>query len=147
MEPNRTYAVYVNEDDRNPTLIDRLFTRSEAEAVLATVEQLNYSATMTAVEAIADSPADETPADSGGGNDREAEENPIPSPGGDRRSEEAKGDQVDNVNLKPDGGNSQSYLARRLARDHPDILERMKAASPSSTPRRRATSGRIGWRG
>lgn len=37
--------------------------------------------------------------------------------------------QVDNINLKREavGGTSQSYLLRRLARDAPDILERVKA--------------------
>jgi hypothetical protein len=40
--------------------------------------------------------------------------------GGDRRSEAAE-HQVDNVNLKHKGGNSASYLAARLKRDHPPI--------------------------
>jgi hypothetical protein len=41
-------------------------------------------------------------------------------------------EQVDNVKLT-EGGNSADYLARRIARDRPDILARMKAgAFPSA---------------
>ncbi len=47
--------------------------------------------------------------------------------GGDRRSEVAKEFQVDVVNLKTKGGNDADYLTARIARDRPDILERMTA--------------------
>jgi hypothetical protein len=36
-------------------------------------------------------------------------------------------DNVDNININPVGGTSATYLARRIARDRPDILHRMKA--------------------
>ena len=48
-----------------------------------------------------------------------AESMPLGSHGGGR-------EQVDIINLNP-GGTSATYLARRIARDRPDILERMKA--------------------
>lgn len=51
---------------------------------------------------------------------------PQPTPGGDRRSEEAKADQGANGTLKR-GSNQAGYLTARIARDRPDILERMKA--------------------
>src|SRR5208337_4774139 len=35
--------------------------------------------------------------------------------------------QVDNVNLKTQGGNHSTYLRARLQRDHPEILERLEA--------------------
>ena len=57
---------------------------------------------------------------------------PMGPMGGDRRSDAAgailrikKANQGDNVTLI-DRGNRSSYIAARLARDHPDILERMK---------------------
>jgi hypothetical protein len=37
--------------------------------------------------------------------------------GGDRRSENAKADQVDNINLKTKGGTSRAYILARLDRD------------------------------
>jgi hypothetical protein len=45
--------------------------------------------------------------------------------GGDRRSEQAR-DQVDNINLKTQGGTSSNYTLARLRRDRPDLdaLER-----------------------
>lgn len=42
-----------------------------------------------------------------------------------KTEQEARADKVDNINLML-GGTGSSYLAARLARDHPDILERMK---------------------
>lgn len=50
---------------------------------------------------------------------------PIGGPGGDRRSE---GFQVDNINLKLNG-TDPNYLAARIARDRPDIHEKMKAGA------------------
>jgi hypothetical protein len=47
---------------------------------------------------------------------------PLKANGGDRRSAEAK-EQIDNVKLKTDGGNSVDYLAARIKRDRPDIAE------------------------
>ena len=44
-----------------------------------------------------------------------------------------KGEKVDNRNLS--SGTSANYLTRRIARDHPDILERMKAGELSRTRR------------
>ena len=41
--------------------------------------------------------------------------------------------QVDNVNLKTQGGNHSTYLRARLQRDHPEILERTSVISRSST--------------
>ena len=42
--------------------------------------------------------------------------------GGDRRSQQVKGNQLDNINLKLKGGTQSAYLRARLARDHPDVL-------------------------
>ncbi len=47
---------------------------------------------------------------------------PLVEHGGDRKSDI----QVDNVNLNKGGENSE-YLTARIARDNPEILERMKA--------------------
>jgi hypothetical protein len=54
-----------------------------------------------------------------------AADKPLAAPGqiGNGRGD---GSRVYNVNSK-DSGNTQSYLLRRLARDAPDILERVKA--------------------
>lgn len=41
--------------------------------------------------------------------------------GGDRRSEQARQDQVDNINLK--GGTQVAYIKARLQRDYPDLAE------------------------
>lgn len=48
----------------------------------------------------------------------------LKSHGGDRRSEEARRDQVDNINLK--GGTQAAYLKARLRRDHPEIAEELE---------------------
>ena len=48
-----------------------------------------------------------------------------------RPTKEEQGDKVDNVNLIQ-GGNRADYLTRRIARDRPDILERMKAGEYAS---------------
>jgi len=53
---------------------------------------------------------------------------PLDEPGGDRKS--AQRDQSDNVTLKR--GNSESYLRRRLARDRPDLYERVNAGELSA---------------
>jgi len=53
-----------------------------------------------------------------------AEEVPLRGVGAPTAEETAN---VDNVNISPVGGNQATYLARRIARDRPDILERMKA--------------------
>ena len=45
--------------------------------------------------------------------------------GGDHMPGDRK--QVDDVNLLSQGGNQVSYLTARIKRDHPEILERMKA--------------------
>lgn len=52
--------------------------------------------------------------------------------GGDRKSAEY---QIDNCqsDLSVQGGNDPAYLTARIARDHPDILERMKAGEYRST--------------
>jgi hypothetical protein len=41
-------------------------------------------------------------------------------------------DRVDVINSKAEGGTSQSYLLRRLARDAPEVLERVKAGEITS---------------
>ena len=51
--------------------------------------------------------------------DKAKEQGPMPPHGGNRKIE---GKQVDNVNLIK-GGNSQSYLARRLLRDAPELFK------------------------
>jgi len=50
---------------------------------------------------------------------------PLAKHGGDHTSEKAKAEQDDNISLLH--GTSSEYLAKRIARDHPAILERMKA--------------------
>ena len=45
--------------------------------------------------------------------------------GGDHMPGDRK--QVDDVNLLSQGGTQASYLTSRIKRDHPEILERMKA--------------------
>jgi hypothetical protein len=52
--------------------------------------------------------------------------------GGDRRSEQAKADQVDNVNLIEGGGNSAVYALSRLKRDRPDLAEKVVAGEMSA---------------
>jgi len=47
---------------------------------------------------------------------------PQPKPGGDRRSEQYQGN-----NITVMRGTKPDYLAARIARDCPDILDRMKA--------------------
>lgn len=57
----------------------------------------------------------------------------LAMPGGDRRSV-AVVDQIDNINLKSgQGGTSESYLRRRLRRDHPAIYERVAAGLISAS--------------
>ena len=53
----------------------------------------------------------------------------IKQHGGDRASPT---NQVDYVILKHDGGNNADYLTARIARDRPDILDRMKAGEFTS---------------
>lgn len=48
------------------------------------------------------------------------EAKPLQDHGGDRT-----GEQVDSINLK--SSDTSDYRVARIARDHPDILERMKA--------------------
>ena len=48
---------------------------------------------------------------------------PIPKHGGDRKSRDNQGVYVTLIR----GSNSADYLTARIARDRPDILERMKA--------------------
>jgi hypothetical protein len=46
---------------------------------------------------------------------------------------EAEKANCDNVTIRDnEGGNSADYLTRRIARDHPDIFERMKAGEYQS---------------
>ena len=54
----------------------------------------------------------------------------LGSHGGDRRSAQAKQDQPDNISLKY--GTDATYLLRRLARDAPDVLERVKTGEIKS---------------
>jgi hypothetical protein len=69
---------------------------------------------------------------------------PADHHGGDRRSEEAR-DQEDNIILKSKCGTSADYLTARIARDRPDILERMKAGGGGGPPSGRSlTAGRVG---
>jgi hypothetical protein len=57
---------------------------------------------------------------------------PIAEHGGDRKSE-ARDNQGDVVTLIPtERGNSADYLAARIARDHPEILDEMKSGVFSS---------------
>jgi len=51
------------------------------------------------------------------------EATPIPKHGGDRKSRDNQGVYVTLIR----GSNSADYLTARIARDRPDILERMKA--------------------
>jgi hypothetical protein len=60
---------------------------------------------------------------------------PLAEHGGDRRSEEIQGN---NVTLKS-RGNSKEYRTARIARDAPDVFERMKAGDFPCSSRR--TSG------
>lgn len=48
--------------------------------------------------------------------------------GGDRRSEKFQGD---NVTLKPQRGNADTYIRRRLKRDNPDLAERVESGELS----------------
>ncbi|MDP9355965.1 MAG: hypothetical protein M3R02_11930 [Chloroflexota bacterium] len=58
---------------------------------------------------------------------RAAEPKKLLGHGGDRTA-----GQVDSVNLPhTDGGTSADYLTARIARDHPAILERMRAGGSS----------------
>lgn len=59
---------------------------------------------------------------------------PIDKQGGDRKSEKAK-NQDDNVILIK--GNAADYLTRRIARDHPEILDRMKAGETAKAMQER----------
>ncbi|MDM4015282.1 hypothetical protein [Roseiconus lacunae] len=56
---------------------------------------------------------------------QEARENPAMGWGGDRSKDTDK--QVDNVNLKNQGGNSSDYTLRRLARDGHDELRLLES--------------------
>jgi len=56
---------------------------------------------------------------------------PLRKDGGDRRSEKARSGLPYNVDQKSRGTNS-IYLTRRIARDHPDIIQRMKDGEFSS---------------
>jgi len=47
---------------------------------------------------------------------------PQPPPGGDRRSDQYQGNNITLIR-----GTNPDYLTARIARDRPDILERMKA--------------------
>ena len=62
---------------------------------------------------------------------RELEKAPLRKDGGDRRSEKARSELCDNSDQKSRGTNS-IYLIRRIARDRPDILQRMKDGEFSS---------------
>lgn len=53
---------------------------------------------------------------------------PLAKHGGDRKSEDY---QVDNVNLKTKGGNDTEYTLRRLARDCPEMLDKIEAGELS----------------
>lgn len=55
----------------------------------------------------------------------QAESAPELKDGGDRKSEVFRRNQGDNVTLKK-RGNDQSYLARRLKRDHPAIFDKLE---------------------
>lgn len=44
-----------------------------------------------------------------------------------RPTKEEEENKVDNINLKTVGGTSSSYLTARIARDCPEVLEKMKA--------------------
>ena len=57
--------------------------------------------------------------------DRAEGAEPLAGHGGDHKSPEVK-DQVRNTNLKSSSQTAE-YLTRRIARDHPTILERMKS--------------------
>jgi len=48
--------------------------------------------------------------------------------GGDRRSDEF---QVSNVQLKPQSGNTETYIRRRLRRDNPDLADRVESGDLS----------------
>ena len=66
---------------------------------------------------------------------RQALTQPLVDHGGDRKSDDVEAsqerrDQVDNVSLKH--GNAQPYLLRRLARDAPEVLERVKSGEIKS---------------
>jgi hypothetical protein len=61
---------------------------------------------------------------------------PLAEHDGDRKT-----DQVANGNLKGAGSNNAVYLTARIARDHPAILERMKAGEFKSVRRRRSRRG------
>jgi hypothetical protein len=52
-----------------------------------------------------------------------ARANPVAAHGGDRKSE----DQPDNIRLKPEYGTGKTYTLRRLARDRPDLLDKIEA--------------------
>jgi hypothetical protein len=62
---------------------------------------------------------------------KELEDAPLRKDGGDRRSEKARLELCDNSDQKSRGTNS-TYLTRRIARDRPDILQRMKEGEFSS---------------
>jgi len=59
---------------------------------------------------------------------RATEAVPQPKPGGDRKSEQYQG--ANNTLIR--GSTNADYLTARIARDHPDILERMKAGEYKS---------------
>ena len=61
----------------------------------------------------------------------ELEDVPLRKDGGDRRSEKARSELYDDSDQKSRGTNS-TYLTRRIARDHPDIIQRMKDGEFSS---------------
>jgi hypothetical protein len=56
-----------------------------------------------------------------------AREKPLAEHGGDRKSVE----QVDNINLKSKGGTDTDYTLRRLARDKPELLDKIEAGELS----------------
>ena len=58
---------------------------------------------------------------------REAEENPLPGPGNPTGNNQHKTKEEPLHRNDSTRGNSQSYLARRLARDHEDIFGQLKA--------------------
>jgi hypothetical protein len=60
--------------------------------------------------------------------DRAREAIPIPEQGGDRKSKDYQGNIITLIR-----GDNPDYLTARIARDRPDILERMKAGESSHT--------------
>lgn len=64
---------------------------------------------------------------------------PLASHGGNRRSKEFQADQI---NLKPQGGTSRSYVIARLERDDPELAKQVKRGELSAA----AAARRKGWR-